>query len=511
MKKLPSGCRGGLRGATISKQVITTMKFSTKLLLVIVLSALIPALVIGFFSYFLVSSSMRQTAFNQLVSVRDIKASAIERYFRQVQNQIEVFAEDDFIRQALLEMSEAFDKIESENHLEKQQITEFGRGLEQYYREQFGRKYKEENLGETANISSLLNLPQESRLAQALYISQNPNPLGSKHLMNASDDASSYSKSHAVHHPYIRTFLEKFGYYDIFLIDRNGRIVYTVFKELDYATSLENGPYSGSNFAQAYREAATTGRTVIVDYDRYLPSYNAPASFAACPVNKDGEFLGVVAFQMPLAPVNEIMSERAGMGESGESYLVGHDNLMRSDSFLDPENHSVVASFTNPEKGSVKTDATKRAANGENGYDVIIDYNGNPVLSAFMPLTVGGLEWMILSEIDKAEAFAAITTLRNWSMALLVIVALGSAALSVILARNLMKPIGGEPAGANLCMEEISKGDLTALIDVKKGDDSSMLFHLRSMTEQLNAGFVEITEGINYVASATTELSAISS
>jgi methyl-accepting chemotaxis protein len=78
------------------------------------------------------------------------------------------------------------------------------------------------------------------------------------------------------------------------------------------------------------------------------------------------------------------------MGETGETYLVGSDNLMRSDSYLDPKHHSVVASFADPAKGKVETVAAKKALAGETGAEIVIDYNGNPVLSAFTPVTVGG-------------------------------------------------------------------------------------------------------------------------
>jgi methyl-accepting chemotaxis protein len=100
------------------------------------------------------------------------------------------------------------------------------------------------------------------------------------------------------------------------------------------------------------------------------------------------------------------MEQRSGMGETGEVYLVGPDYLMRSDSYLDPQGHSVAASFANPQQGSVRTDAVRRALEGETGADVVRDYNGNPVLSAFAPVQVGGHTWAILADIDVAEAFS---------------------------------------------------------------------------------------------------------
>ncbi len=218
-----------------------------------------------------------------------------------------------------------------------------------------------------------------------------------------------HSNLHANVHPVIRNFLEKFGYYDIFLVDpESGDIVYSVFKELDYSTSLKDGPYANTNFGEAFRRAnmlTNKDEVVLVDYEQYTPSYEAPASFIASPVFDGDKKVGIAMFQMPIDRLNEIMAERAGLGETGETYLVGPDMLMRSDSYLDPENHSVLSSFKNRELGKVETEATKDALNGKTGAKVIIDYNGNPVLSAYTPVNIGGITWALFAEIDVAEAF----------------------------------------------------------------------------------------------------------
>ena len=71
--------------------------------------------------------------------------------------------------------------------------------------------------------------------------------------------------------------------------------------------------------------------------------------------------MGAVAIQIPINQINQIMQERTGLGKTGETYLVGPDKLMRSDSFLDPKNHTVEASFARPETGKVDTEASRAA------------------------------------------------------------------------------------------------------------------------------------------------------
>ncbi|MDQ1341262.1 MAG: methyl-accepting chemotaxis protein, partial [Campylobacterota bacterium] len=145
------------------------------------------------------------------------------------------------------------------------------------------------------------------------------------------------------------------------------------------------------------------------------------------PVMIDGRFEAVLAFQISDAAINKIMQHREGYGKSQEDYLVGPDELMRSDSFLEPKNHSLKASFANPSLGSVDTEASRESLAGKTGTKVVIDYNGNPVLSSFSTINIGeDFKWAILSEIDEAEVLEIPNDIRNTlivdSLVLLVII-----------------------------------------------------------------------------------------
>lgn len=191
------------------------------------------------------------------------------------------------------------------------------------------------------------------------------------------------------------------GWYDIFLINTSGRIVYTVARESDLGMVIPS-ELPDSGIEKAFRDAKRMGLDDIAlsDIAPYAPSADAPAAFMmASIVDSNGKHAGYVAFQIPLDKINEIMLRRDGMGETGESYLVGRDGLMRSDSYLDPKGHSVIASFR--DNLGVDTEATREAFSGGHGSDVIIDYNGNPVLSVWDTLDLGnGVLWAMMTEID---------------------------------------------------------------------------------------------------------------
>lgn len=231
------------------------------------------------------------------------------------------------------------------------------------------------------------------------YAVDNPNPAG--FLLNLDDagDGSDYSELHARLHPVARLFVTQRGYYDFFLIGPDGDIYYSVEKEADFASNLESGPWKDTGLAEVF-SAARKGRSgkiiAVSDMREYGPSDGAPAIFAATALHDDaGVFLGVLALQLPTDRIVGIMAYTAGMGDTGETYLVGEDLLMRSDSRFSEQ--STILSQ------SVETPAVARALAGEQGREVITDYRGEEVLSGFVPLAVGNNRWAVMAEMDKAE------------------------------------------------------------------------------------------------------------
>ena len=355
-------------------------------------------------------NTLRSEAFQKLRANRDIKRAAVERYFRSINNQIITFSEDEMIVGAMGELRQLFADYQAECQLTSAEVEQKRRDLKTYYTNEFAAEYQVQNDGKRPDVDHYFSqLDDDSIALQHAYIKANPNPLGSKHVLDGAPDTSQYSALHSKLHPVVRNYLEKFGYYDIFLVDPDtGDIVYSVFKELDYSTSLIDGPYANTNFGEAFRTANAASNkdaVVLVDYKRYPPSYEAPASFIASPIFDGDKKVGVAMFQMPIDRLNAIMGERSGLGATGETYLVGPDLLMRSDSHLAPDTHSVVGSFRHPETGKVDTLAARASLEGDVGTKIIDDYNGNPVLSAYCPVELGGLRWGLMAEIDVAEAF----------------------------------------------------------------------------------------------------------
>ncbi|MEO1992935.1 MAG: cache domain-containing protein, partial [Pirellulales bacterium] len=309
---------------------------ANKLLLSLLAVSLIPLAITGALMYRTAVESLRSQSFKQLETVRTITAKSVERYFSSMEDQLRIMAEDRMVIDALKQFTDGYQSILREDDVDDASIELARKDLSTYYTGDFSTEYLRQTGNETAVQPLLDGLPNATAWLQDLYIRQNDNPLGSKHLLDAAGDGSSYSQAHQTFHPIFRNVLSRLGIYDFFLIDaQSGTIVYSVFKELDFATSLLNGSFSSTTFAKAYKEALSSGRRDTVafgPFEQYLPSYEAPASFIAAPVYEGRQILGVVVFQLPIEQMNAIIGERVGMGKTGETYAVGPDRLFRSES-----------------------------------------------------------------------------------------------------------------------------------------------------------------------------------
>jgi len=250
---------------------------------------------------------------------------------------------------------------------------------------------------------------------------------------------------------YFTKYNNHFGYDDLLLIHPRGEIFYTVARKPDYGTNILNGEYADSGLGRLVRDVLETKEFGMADFSLYAPDNNEPAAFIAGPVVNNDIVEAVVALKLSVNSINRIMLERAGMGGTGETYLVGSDKLMRSDTFRDRAGHSVKTSFANPAGGKIDTRASHNALSGETGAEVIRGYHGDSVLSSYTPLKVKDTVWILIAEMDESEAFAAVTELKYW-MGMAGVIGIAAIILTaILLTRSVSGPIRRIVGGLSEC------------------------------------------------------------
>ncbi len=398
---------------------LDNVKISKKLPIIIVLCALVASVIIGSMSYIEAKEAVIHGQEEKLLALKETRKKQLGDYLGSIEEDLIATASNPFSLEALRAFEAGWDEIGFQGN--------------------------------------------QTKILQDLYIESNPNPTGEKEKLDAANDGSSYSQAHAKYHPWFRSFLYAREYYDIFLFDLRGNLVYSVFKELDYATNLNTGEWKDTDLGNAFRAALKSGQAgnkSFFDFRPYAPSYDAPASFMSTPVvNVNGRMEGVLVFQMPIGRINGIMQAAAGMGESGETYLIGEDYLMRSDSRFSEESTIL--------KTKVDGETAQAGLRGESGVDIVPDYRGINVVSAYTPFELLGTKWVIMAEIDEAEMLEPVLTMRDHALITMLILALVVVGVGVFFSRMITKPIS-TITGA---MEVLSSGDTSIDVPESKRKD----------------------------------------
>jgi methyl-accepting chemotaxis protein len=476
-----------------------------RLLLSLLAVSLIPMALMGLVSQQASSTALKDQAFKQLETVNTITGQSVERYFATLHDELRVLSEDRMVVAAIREFAAGAKRVLADDGVDEQGLARARRSLASFYGGEFAAAFRKATGTEPDTRALVTALDDDSAWLQDLYLRGNENPLGQKARLDAAADESAYTKAHALYHPILRNLQEKYGLYDLFLVDAaSGRLVYSVGKEIDFAASLRTGPIAGTNLGRAFQEAVATGTRDAVAYapfDRYLPSLFQPASFIATPVFDGRELVGVVAFQIPLDRVSEIIGETTGMGKTGETYAVGTDRLFRTQSRF-ASDLGVESTVLNPKLKVDTLPARAALDEGTSGTALGVDYRGTPVLASWRPVTIhadaaggrGTVRWALISEIDRAEVLAPISRLWTFGLSVFGLTALGVLAVSTLVARRMTREAERQ---ARL---------VHGIIDNTHALASSSE-ELTSVSQQMSAAAEQTTAQANLVSAAAEQVS----
>jgi methyl-accepting chemotaxis protein len=474
------------------------------LLLALLGVSLIPMAFMGLTSYRTSSAALREQAFKQLDTVNAVTAKSVERYFASLHQELAVLADGRICVESLEDFTAGLAALRADNKIDDKALAAARRDLESFYTGEFTTEFRRRS-DAVVDVRPLCEtLDDDSAYAQYLYIRNNPNPIGSKLLLDAAGDDSAYTKAHAKYHPFFRGLMEKYGVADVFLIDGgSGKVVYTVAKEVDVGGSLREGPLASSSLGAAFLQAVSSGRRDAVafgQFQRYLPSCNEPASFIAAPIYEGRTLMGAVAFQVPIDKANAIIGETTGMGSTGETYAVGDDRLFRSDSRFVKE-LGVKSTIINPDF-KVDTAPVRSAIDeGKSGTAEADDYRGVRSLVSWRPITIhrdaggrGDIRWALISEIDSTEVFQPVSRLLKLGLTVFGLTSAAVLGVSTLIARRLTREAARQAALVG------------GIVDNTHALASSSE-ELTSVSQQMSAAAEETTAQANLVSAAAEQVS----
>ena len=424
-----------------------TRNFMGRLVICLLLSALIPTVLVGYFSFTTAKTGLEKFVLEELASSRNRVQLNITDYLKTASNHASFLAETSTVKSAYQRLS----------------------SMEQEIRNQEGSQIKSisKDLAETLSY----NLPMMTIL--------------------------------------FRTWMEKHGAenscQDLLVVwgKDQGYLVYSFRNPLETVQNLRDDPLSRTSLARLWQNIQSTKKPAIVDFTYFQAPVNSVVSFIGAPVFAEGEFMGILVLQIGPERIDEILRSAGWRGNTGDAFIVGEDYLLRSNARGAPtsilqkkmDTRSSKEAFQNKEGVGIDTAygtspalvAWSKAGLKEQG-DLGADF-----------------DWAIITKIDAVEAFEPVALLRNRVVWIGFIVGLVATLGGFLTARSLSKPISALASIAN----KVSRGDLT--IDIPKLSKIREIGELadafRSMIEGLRNQTASVIEGINVLRQTASEIS----
>ncbi|TAN71447.1 MAG: response regulator [Methylobacter sp.] len=332
------------------------MKIQARLLLLMLSKTTFTMVIALLVTSYLTRDILESAMTEKLVAVSEARYSTLNRWMETLQAQMTIFAVAPTTVQLLSELSGEF-----------------------------------HNLGDNAQTLLQQNYLVAGRNRQA---TQMPAPI------------MAYDKVQRVAKLYFIRCHAAYNWEDMFLIDTQGNVVFSLRKETDFATNLRTGPWRDSGLARAVMpllQDAIPGQLSFADYSQYAPRNMQAASFIALPVFDEDkqQFLGVVAIQLPISQMSELMTDKAGMGETGEVIVIGKDGWMLTDSRFSKESAIL--------KKQLKTQVSETVLAGKTATLIAPDDRGIEILARAKPFipfasALGDkVLWGIVAKIEHSE------------------------------------------------------------------------------------------------------------
>ncbi len=486
-----------------------------KILLATLTIGLIAILATNWQAYQIAKKTSISNTYDHLTALRENKSYLIESYFEEIRNVLTMLSESRMFIQAVKDFRSSYRQLHE--NVKKRSDGIYDTLLKDYYKK-FVMVRLDTFTGRKHELSDFWPASKTARYLQYHYIVKNPFPPNEKDQLDSVKGNCSYFRVHAKYHSIIRQITERMGYYDLLLADpETGDVIYSCKKEIDFATNLLKGPCRNSNLADLFRifiNINKPGKVKMIDFALYPSSYYKPAAFMAAGIFEGEKKIGVVMVQIPIDQINRTMTgnyrwKEEGMGETGETYIVGSDYKIRNDTrfFIEDEKaylnelknngyDSITINLIKKHHTTilfqdVRSEAVSDIFHGISGVKIIRDYRNIPVLSSFKKLNIPDVNWGILAEIDEAEIFIPLRQIRNRLMFLSPLLVFIIILLSWLVSRSIIKPL-------KLLLEATSrlrKGDMTARAPVVSSDEvADLAKSFNTMADELQKAYSKLNQ-----------------
>ncbi|MGY0536431.1 adenylate/guanylate cyclase domain-containing protein [Nocardioides sp. YJ-D4] len=456
----------------------------------LVLTSVLSSIVVGYFGYRSGTQALADAARSRLQDVLDERASRVAAMINNVSGAV-VLDSQGVGPESMADFSAGY------NQLAQGKVNPADTAaLTTYYNDYYAPNLQE-NVGGEIDAEAFIPTSPARVYLQARYTVDATTETGTRRPISDVDDAgdgSAWTAANKKWNPYWRAARDSLGLDDVMMIDPDGRIVYSADKSTDLGSDVDTGELRDGALESVWREALRSNNrdyVAISDYESYQPAFGRPRMFLASPIGTGAELSGVLVYEVSSNAITMLTTgeggaeEVNGLGRTGETYLVGTDGLLRSNSrdlLADPKAFAAEMRDNGQSEESLDKmlrmelavgllsagpDIAAVAKDGSKGVSEMTDYGGHEVLAAYEPLDVEQLDWSLVATMDTDEALEPVQDFaRNVLIATAAVILL-VCALSILLARVFTRPVGRLMSG----VRRVAGGDLGAQVDAGSRDE----------------------------------------
>lgn len=481
--------------------------FRARLTRMLVLVAAVSVVVLAAINTAITRDLLDDAVRNQLITLRDARTGAIERGIARVEASVARLAQDPAVAAAMGDLRAGYVDLADESGTDADADAVVS-ALEDRYDEEVLSSFDEAGLDHPP-ASSLVPASTSGRVVQYQYLEQNPFPPGERAEFDEADDGSAYSRAHGEFHPLLRDLAGRAGFRDLLLVEPDGvEVVYSVQKYIDVGTDIDTGPYADTGLGDVLDRLArgVADEATVADGTFYLPYGGTPALFFAAAIRSGAETLGVVVTTLPIDVVTELTTaeqnwEELGLGDTGDVYVVGSDETLRSEPrrwLEDPDSYvaryrdqggeervaSLMEITGSPVLLQTIDNAAIQAADDDEEYvGRVTGLLGRRTTAAAAPVDVAALDWTVVTEQAVSETDDPLWTYVRRIGVLLLVLLSCIALVGVFMARVLTRPVRPLVDAAG----RVADGDLTTEVpDLGRNELGDVAVQIRQVTAQLH-------------------------
>jgi class 3 adenylate cyclase/HAMP domain-containing protein len=474
-------------------RIFDRLSIQSKLFLMLLLASVLSILITGYVGYKSGQEALESSRLSALTTLRTTRVYQVESYFDGVKAHIQTLSEDQLLLENFKMMRSAFQDLDQKATITPEAVGQ----LKNFYEKEFIPALSK-NIDGKPLADDYIPQGKAAQYLQYHYAVLNRHPLGQKEGLNVANDDSEYSKIHAKLHPTIASIFQRYPYYDLMLMDaKTLDVIYSYEKEADFAINLKRGPYSDNNLAIVVKELLQSPERQTVKYapySNYRPSYGNPTAFILTPLYDGSQVVGVIALQFSTNEIDRVMTNNqqwtnAGLGETGESIVVGADYKMRSNSrfmLQDPDGYieqmkKVGASArlldrlrntkTTILNQEIRLPLVDKALQNQSGVEHGKDYRQVESIMSYSPVRFGDITWALITRMDESEAIAPIAQFRKRILMAAASIIVLITLLSTLLSRLFLNPVY-EIVNAS---RRIVGGHFDTKIQIRSKDELSQL------------------------------------